>query len=109
MENYKLKYGDRITRSAPALMLFHANKAAEEHTHNALIYATYAMFTAHAMGLGTTFNGIMPAAINKIDKLQELFNIPKTHEVIISLILGYPKYKYQKAIIRSPKTLHYIQ
>jgi len=109
LENYKLKYGDRITRGAPALMLFHADTDAEEHTHNALIYATYAMFTAHAMGLGTMFNGIMPPAINKIPKLHKLFNIPQNHEVIISLILGYPKYKYRKTVRRDSKRLHYIQ
>ena len=45
--NYKLEYGARITRSAPAILLFHANAQAQQHTHNALINATYAMLTAY--------------------------------------------------------------
>jgi len=39
--NYKLENGDRITRNAPAILLFHADKGAEAHTHNAIIYASY--------------------------------------------------------------------
>ncbi|MCD6113549.1 MAG: nitroreductase family protein, partial [Bacteroidales bacterium] len=54
LENYKLKYGDRITRDAPAILIFHAEKGAEEHTNNSLIYATYSILAAHALGLGAT-------------------------------------------------------
>jgi len=48
LENYKLKFGDRITRNAPAILIFHSEKDAEEHTNNSLIYATYVMLTAQA-------------------------------------------------------------
>ena len=109
LENYKLKFGDRITRGAPSLLIFHADKEAEEHTSNTLIYATYAMFAIHSLGLGGTMNGIMPAAINKVNEIREIFKIPKTHEVIISLMFGYPKYKYQKAIKRESKKINWIE
>ena len=52
LDNYKLEYGDRITRGAPAMIIFHAEKGAEEHTDNSLIYATYAMLAAHSLGVG---------------------------------------------------------
>ncbi len=109
LENYKLKYGDRITRDAPALIIFHAKKNAEEHTNNALIYATYAMLALHSAGLGGTMNGIMPAAINKVEKVRKIFKIPEENEAIISLIIGYPKYKYQKAIKRDAKKTFWIE
>ncbi|MGB5530993.1 MAG: nitroreductase family protein, partial [Ignavibacteriaceae bacterium] len=32
--NYKLEYGDRISRGAPALIIFHAENGAEAHTNN---------------------------------------------------------------------------
>ncbi|MCD6347274.1 MAG: nitroreductase family protein, partial [Bacteroidales bacterium] len=70
LDNYNLKYGDRITRGAPALLIFHAEKGAEEHTSNAMIYATYVMLAIHAMGLGASMNGIMPATINKVDEVR---------------------------------------
>ena len=108
-ENYKLKYGDRITRGAPALMIFHAEKGAEEHTNNSLIYATHCMFAAQSLGLGTSMNGIIPAAINKIPKVRKIFSIPENHEAIISLTIGYPKYKYKKTVKREQKILHHVK
>lgn len=98
--NYKLKYGDRITRNAPALIIFHAERGAEEHTNNSMIYASYTMLTTHALGLGASMNGIVPAAINKVNKVKNIFEIPDHHEAVISLILGYAKYKYQRVIKR---------
>jgi len=109
LENYKLKYGDRITRGAPALMVFHAEKGAEEHTHNALIYATYVMLAMHAMGLGATINGIVPAAINKVNEIRQVFNIPDDHEAVISIMFGHPKYKYNKVVKREPKKINWIE
>jgi ferredoxin len=109
LENYKLKYGDRITRGAPALLIFHADKGAEEHTNNSLIYATYLMFAIHSMGLGGTMNGIIPAAINKDKEIKQMFNIPEQHEAIISIMFGYPKYKYQKTVKREAKKTNWIE
>ena len=98
--NYKLEFGDRITRNAPALIFFHAEKGAEAHTHNSMIYATYAMLAAHALGLGATMNGIVPAAINKNKNVREIFEIPEGDEAIISLLIGFPRYNYQRIIQR---------
>jgi len=109
LENYKLKFGDRITRGAPVLIVLHADRGAEEHTNNSLIYATYLLLAIHSLGLGGTMNGIIPAAINKDNKIRQIFNIPEKHEAIISIMLGYPKYKYQKAVKRKRKTTYWIE
>ena len=106
--NYKLELGDRITRGAPALILFHAEKGAEEHTNNAIIYATYMNLAAHSLGLGATMIGIIPAAINKVPEVRQIFQIPKEHEATASMILGYPKYRYKRAIKRKPQPLRWI-
>ena len=108
LDNYKLKHGDRITRGAPAIFVFHALKGAEEHTNNSLIYATYAMLTAHSLGLGATMIGIVPAAINKVPEVRSIFEIPKENEAVISLIVGHPIYKYRRAIKRQPQIIHKI-
>lgn len=105
--NYELKTGDHITRNAPALLLFHAEKGAEEHTSNSYIYATYVMLAAQALGLGTLMNGIIPPAVNHMAELQQIFQIPKDHEVVISLLVGYPKYQYKRAIYRQKHILHH--
>ena len=109
LENYKLKYGDRITRDAPAILIFHAEKGAEEHTNNSLIYATYSILAAHALGLGASMIGIVPAAINKVKEIREIFQIPEENEAIISVIIGYPKYKYKRSIKRSIQKINWIE
>ena len=108
LENYKLKFGDRITRDAPAILIFHAEKGAEEHTNNSIIYATYTMLAAHALGLGATMIGIVPAAINKVREVREIFRIPEENEAVMSLIIGYPKYKYQRTIIRKRQVINWV-
>ena len=109
LENYKLEYGDRITRNAPTIIIFHANKAAEEHTNNSIIYATYAMLAAHSLGLGATMNGLVPAGINKLKKVKDIFKIPENHEAIISVIIGHPKYKYKRAVKREKTNVSWIE
>jgi len=106
--NYKLEFGDRITRDAPAIIIFHADKGAEAHTDNSIIYATYTMLAAHALGLGACMIGIVPNAINKVPEVREIFGIPAAHEAIMSVIIGYPKVKYQRTIIRKKQTVHWI-
>ena len=108
LENYKLKFGDRITRDAPVILIFHAEKGAEEHTNNSIIYATYTMLAAHALGLGATMIGIVPAAINKVREVKEIFRIPEENEAVMSVIIGYPKYKYQRTIIRKKQVINWV-
>jgi nitroreductase/NAD-dependent dihydropyrimidine dehydrogenase PreA subunit len=107
--NYKLEFGDRITRGAPALLIFHAEKGAEEHTNNSLIYATYSILAAHALGLGATMIGIVPAAINKVREVREIFEIPKENEAVMSVIIGYPKYKYKRTIKRRNHKIDWVR
>lgn len=107
--NYKLEFGDRITRGAPALIIFHSEKGAEEHTNNSLIYATYTILTAHSLGLGATMIGIVPAAINKVSKVKEIFKIPERNEAVMSVIIGYPKYKYKRTIKRKKQNIEWIE
>ena len=107
--NYKLEFGDRITRNSPALIIFHAEKGAEEHTNNSLIYATFSILAAHSLGLGATMIGIVPAAINKVSEVREIFRIPKENEAIMSLIIGYPKYRYKRTIKRKNENIEWIK
>ncbi len=106
--NYKLKFGDRITRDAPAILVFHAEKGAEAHTNNSLIYATYSILAAHALGLGATMIEIVPAAINKVKEVREVFQIPEENEAIMAVIIGYPKFKYKRAVKRKSHIIEWI-
>jgi len=106
--NYDLTRGNSITRNAPLIIIFHAPIGAEEHTQNSMIYATIASYTAQSLGLGVTFNGLIPACMNKIPELKNIFEIPQNHETVISLMIGYPKYHYQRTIIRKKTNIKII-
>ena len=106
--NYNLDCGDRITRNAPAILIFHASKDAEAHTNNSLIYATYTMLAAHAIGMGATMIEIVPAAINKVKEVREIFRIPEENDAVMSVIIGHPKYSYKRAIKRNRQKIEWI-
>jgi nitroreductase len=107
MGNYKLAHGDRITRGAPAMLILHAEVGAEEHTDNALIFASYLMLAAHSLGLGASMLGLVAPAINKEDAVRKTFGIPEDHEAVISVVLGYPKYRFHSSILRKAYNIHW--
>lgn len=99
---------DGITRGAHTILLFHAHKDSEEHFEDSYIYVTYAALAAEAMGLGATIVGLVPAALNKSPELRKMFQIPDDHDTVVSLILGYPKYKYKRGVKRELKNINWI-
>jgi nitroreductase/NAD-dependent dihydropyrimidine dehydrogenase PreA subunit len=106
----ELKNGteDTITRYAPAMILFIADKNGEDIHQDISIAATYGMLAIHSLGLGGSIMDLIPPAINKDPGLRKMFCIPDTHEVVTSLILGYPKYKYQRGIKRNLKSIKWL-
>jgi nitroreductase/NAD-dependent dihydropyrimidine dehydrogenase PreA subunit len=107
--NYNLENWDGITRGAPALITIHAAKDAEAHTNNGVIYATYIMLAAHAIGLGATMIECLIAAINRNKKLKQIFQIPDYNEAVMSVIIGHPKYKYRRTIKRDKHKIHKVE
>jgi len=106
----ELKNGkeDTLTRNAPAMILFLADKNEEDISQDIYIAATFGMLAIHSLGLGGSIMDIIPPAINKDDELKKLFCVPKNHEVITSIIIGYPKFKYQRGIKRNLKSVKWI-
>ncbi|MGE5373033.1 MAG: nitroreductase family protein [Solirubrobacterales bacterium] len=98
---------DEITRGAPVLILFHAPISAEGHTADAYIAMTYGLLAAHALGLGATSISLVPPAINKTPQLRDMVQLPPNHEVVTSIILGYPRFKYQRGIRRRLASVHW--
>jgi nitroreductase/NAD-dependent dihydropyrimidine dehydrogenase PreA subunit len=103
----ELKSGaeDTITRNAPAMILFHANRKAENYRADIYIAVTYGFLAAHALGLGGAAMDLIPPAIEQNKTLRALFGLADSQEVVASMIVGYPKYRYQRAIRRELKSV----
>jgi nitroreductase/NAD-dependent dihydropyrimidine dehydrogenase PreA subunit len=106
----ELKNGteDTITRHAPAMILFLADKNEEDISQDISIAATYGMLATHALGLGGSIMDIIPPAIERDKNLRKMFCIPDNHEIVTSMIIGYPKYKYLRGIKRNLKSVKWL-
>lgn len=100
---------DIIMRGAPAMLIFHAEKAAENHTDDAKIGLAYGLLAAHALGLGATAIGLVPPVIQRSKRLRKLFQIPEENEVLVAMVVGYPKYHFQRGIRRELRKVTWIQ
>jgi len=108
MPDLKAGVEDTIIRNAPALIIFHADKDTENYRQDIYIALTYGFLAAHSLGLGGSAMDLIPPAIERNKELRKLFGIPDNNEVVASMILGFPKYKYQRAIKRELKSVTWI-
>lgn len=106
----ELKQGteDTITRNAPAMILFHAHREAENYEADLYIALTYGFLAAHALGLGATPLDLVPPAVENSPALRDLFSIPQDNVVVGAMILGYPKYRYRRGIRRELESVTWI-
>jgi len=100
---------DGIARGAHTVFLFHAAKDSVEHFEDAYVFVSFGILAAEAMGLGATVIGLFAPAINKSPALKDRFQIPKENEVVISMIVGHPKYRYRRGAKRELKNVTVIE
>ena len=99
---------DTLTRHTPAMILFVSDKNGENISQDISIAATYGMLAAHALGLGGSIMDIISPAINKDKDLRKMFGIRDEQEVVTSINIGYPRYKYLRGIKRNLKEVQWI-
>lgn len=99
---------DAITRNAQAMILFHADRHSDNYRADIYIALGYALLKAHSLGIGASAIDLIAPAIERTPYLKNLFQIPEKNEVVASMILGYPKYKYKRAIRRQLKSIRWI-
>lgn len=108
MPDLKAGIDDSITYHAPAMIIYHASRNTENYYPDIYIAMTYGILAAHALGLGATIIDLIPPVIERTKKLRKLFDIPDGNEVVASMILGYPRYKYLRGIKRNLNSVTWI-
>ncbi|MDD5309313.1 MAG: nitroreductase family protein [Deltaproteobacteria bacterium] len=105
---YEERKLERYLWNAPALLLFHADRFATSNLENTWIAVTYAMLAAHALGLGTLVNGLLPPIVDRSKELRFKLGIPRDNQVQAALLLGFAKLQYKRGIRRKLRKVEYV-
>ncbi|MDD3141992.1 MAG: nitroreductase family protein [Lachnospiraceae bacterium] len=87
---------------APVVIVVTAKSAV-----NAALAAQNMEFVAEAHGLGTLFSGFFTLTTKISRKIRKLLAIPKGQKVVVTLVMGYPKVKYQRSVQREQLKVYY--
>lgn len=87
---------DLILRGAPQVVVAHAPKGGMDNTSNCIIALAHFELAAHALGLGTCWAGLFTMAASRSKAISSALCIPETHKIYGALMLGRPKYGFQR-------------
>ncbi len=91
---------DRICRGAPQLIIAHAPKSSHPPLVDCTIALTYLELAAHSMKLGTCWAGFLSSAATHYPPMAEALKLPEGHQCYGAMMIGYPKYRYQRIPLR---------
>jgi nitroreductase/NAD-dependent dihydropyrimidine dehydrogenase PreA subunit len=102
--NYCQNGVDVVLRDAPCLVIPLVNKNSGPNGRESTLFSlTYAELFAPSIGLGTCITGFFDAcAASGYPPLLDLLNLPENKQVTGGLIVGYPRYTYQRLVERNP-------
>lgn len=87
---------DRIFRGGPAVIMAHAPEIGSLPLENCVIAMTFLDLAAASLGLGTCWVGYLMLAATEHAQIIEVLGIPEGHLLYGAMIVGYPKYTYQR-------------
>jgi nitroreductase/NAD-dependent dihydropyrimidine dehydrogenase PreA subunit len=96
---------ERICRGAPHMIVTHA--PAEERTAPiaAATTLTYLELAAPTLNLGTCWAGYFARAANDWPPMKEALGLPEGDVCFGAMMLGYPKFKYQRIPLRNQQEI----
>ena len=93
---------DRILRGAPHLVVAYAEKDNPFAPAAGSIAVTYLELAAYGLGLGACWAGYFNNAANFFPPLKKALDLPEGMAAYGSLMLGVPKFEYQRVPPRKP-------
>ena len=92
---------DVICRDAPHLIIAYGNSADATAPTSCTIALAYLDLAAPSLGLGTCWGGYFQAAATVWPPLKAALDLSKGHVSFGSMMIGFPKYKYQRMPARN--------
>ena len=101
---------DMILRSAPHIIMAHADKAYGPLGETACIIAmTYLELAAYSLDLGACWAGYFQVACGAYPPLTEALELPQGHQVYAAMMVGYPRYKFSRIPLRNEPEISWRQ
>lgn len=92
---------DIICRGAPGLVVAYAPKEYGGAHLDSTIALTFLDLAAPSVGFGTCWAGFFMIAAANWPPLQQALALPEGHACFGAMMIGYPKYKYQRLPLRN--------
>ena len=98
---------DGILRTAQTLIVPSAPKESANGLVDLSIALSYLELAALPLGVGTCWAGLLRAAMLATPELVASMGLPEGHTWYYPLMIGYPKFKYQRLPERKPPVIHW--
>jgi nitroreductase/NAD-dependent dihydropyrimidine dehydrogenase PreA subunit len=92
---------ERICRGAPHVIVAHAPKEERTAPQACTIALAYLELASPSFGLGACWAGYFNGAANFWPPMQEALDLPEGHISFGAMMVGYPKFKYQRLPLRN--------
>lgn len=100
---------DTILRGAAAIILAVSDKSFQRGRENSILGLEYLELYAPALGLGTCWAGMFErVAMKENSPCNYLFQIPENKRITGTVMVGYPKYTYSRAVDRNPLEYRFV-
>lgn len=93
---------ERVCRGAPHLMVVHADKNYGFGAEDTALALSYLELYAPLLGLGSCWAGYFYSAVNAYPPLFDALKLPARHKAFGALMVGYPRFRYQRLVPRKP-------
>jgi len=99
---------ERVCRGAPHLIVAHADKNWGFGAEDTALALSYLELYAPVLGLGTCWAGYFYSAVNAYPPLFEALKLPAKHKAFGAMMVGYPKFRYQRLVPRKPPKVSWV-
>lgn len=99
----------RAAPDAPVLIVAHTGIQAITGKQDSFIALSHIMFAAVAAGLGATWLGYLAMASQVDPSIKKVIGVPFKNTIHAAILLGWPKYTYQRSIPRSAGGVKWIE
>jgi len=99
---------ERVCRGAPHVVVAHADKNWGFGPEDTALALSYLELYAPVLGLGCCWGGYFYLAVNAHPPLFEALGLPARHKAFGAMMVGYPKFRYQRLAPRRPPKVNWV-